>query len=170
MKYRPKIMFFELCIQSMRETPWFSSPVFGMDRVSFPHGSVETGTSFSIFNACWLKRIDGHLRVDEGRPAYRILDGLNFAVGLAGRGEHGAEVSIQSRCRRHNHLGGRRHLEIACRLVARQRTAACRARLVHPMSRQTDCDAARCRSDLTLPECWPGLARASDAHSPRHCG
>src|SRR5580765_3454343 len=41
MKYRPNTMFLELCDQSMRETPWFSSPVFKRERVTEPQGSLE---------------------------------------------------------------------------------------------------------------------------------
>src|SRR5215467_13350588 len=54
-------MFRELWIQSMRETPWFSSPVLGMESVILPQGSADCGTSFSTFNACWLKRMVGTL-------------------------------------------------------------------------------------------------------------
>src|SRR5262249_39466654 len=59
MKYLPKIVFFELCCQSIRETPWSSSPVLGMESVRRPHGSVEVGTNCSTFKACWLKRVVG---------------------------------------------------------------------------------------------------------------
>src|SRR5262245_4037195 len=57
----------------MRETPWFSSPVLGMESVVVPHGLVDTGISFSTLSACWLKSPVGTCELAKVVPVVGFL-------------------------------------------------------------------------------------------------